>query len=347
MWPLCGSPRMLLLRFQPQFSPVNGSVLLQAFGMKSHPQFDLPRYLSNALSLSIGDVNQRLSCDEGMEDLMNRIVGDEICFNGCSGPMGIAAREIMTDLLASKLDFGRAVPVDYVVWRRTPHEDPWLTRIGGVPWRESSLPWPRSEERGDYDDLEHYSRSAISSWGSVRHFKHFLPRLLELTIEHRDDFLDLAVVFGKLEYAQFATWPQGEQDAVDCFFDEYWKFQLGESIVGAFEDWIDTVLCALSNALPTVQRFLDVWIATRSDNAKRHLAAFILKNDATLLKKGQLSCAFWDTTGQPHSEVIDWLRSEELLGYFDGANDLVIVQDFSYAWSQLMAIRSALAENRT
>ena len=84
MWPLCGSPRMLLLRFQPQFSPVNGSVLLQAFGMKSHPQFDLPRYLSNALSLSIGDVNQRLSCDEGMEDLMNRIVGDEICFSSIS-----------------------------------------------------------------------------------------------------------------------------------------------------------------------------------------------------------------------------------------------------------------------
>ena len=65
-----------------------------------------------------------------------------------------------------------------------------------------------------YEDLERYSRKAISTWGNVRHFKHFLPRLLELTIEHRDDFLDLAVVFGKLKSAQLDTWPQREQNAV-------------------------------------------------------------------------------------------------------------------------------------
>lgn len=196
-----------------------------------------------------------------------------------------------------------------------------------------------------YDDLERYSRKAMSTWGNVRHFKHFLPRLLELTVEHRDDFLDLAVVFGKLKYAQCDTWPQREQDAVNGFFDEYWKYQLADSIVGAFEDSIDTVLCAISNALPTVQRFLELWISTRSDNAKRHLAAFILNNDDTLLKKGRLSNAFWDTTGQPHSEVVNWLRSDTLLGYFDGANDSALVDDFTYAWPQLMAIRSALAEN--
>ena len=198
-----------------------------------------------------------------------------------------------------------------------------------------------------YDDLERYSRKAISTWGNVRHFKHFLPRLLELTIEHRDDFFDLAVVFGKLKYAQFDTWPQREQGAVNGFFDEYWKYQLADSIVGAFEDSIDTVLCAISNALPTVQRFLDVWIATHSDSAKQHLAAFILNNDDTLLKKGQLSNAFWDTRGQPHFKVVNWLQSDAVHGYFDGAYDPALVDDFLYAWPQLMAIRSALAEAQT
>lgn len=198
-----------------------------------------------------------------------------------------------------------------------------------------------------YEDLERYSRKAISTWGNVRHFKHFLPRLFELTIEHRDDFLDLAVVFGKIQYAQFSTWPQREQHAVNCFFDEYWKHQLADSIIGAFEDSIDTVLCAISNALPSIQRFLNAWIATRSENAKRHLAAFILNNDKTLLKTSRLSNAFWDTTSQPHSEVVAWLQSEAVLGYFDGAEDSIFVDDFKYAWPQLMAIRSALAETHT
>jgi hypothetical protein len=195
-----------------------------------------------------------------------------------------------------------------------------------------------------YEELESYSRKAMSTWGNVRHFKHFLPRLLELSIEHRDDFLDLAVVFGKLRYAQFESWLKPERDAVNRFFDEYWEFQLTEPIVGAFEDSIDTVLCSISNALSSVQRFLDVWIATHTDNAKRHLAAFILNNDDTLLKKGRLSSAFWDTTAQPHCEVVNWLKSEAVCGYFDGVDDPVFVDDFSYAWPQLMAIRSALKQ---
>lgn len=198
-----------------------------------------------------------------------------------------------------------------------------------------------------YDDLERYSRKAISTWGNVRHFKHFLPRLLELTIEHRDDFLDLAVVFGKLKYAHFDSWPQRERDAVNRFFDEYWEYQLNHPIIGAFENSIDTVLCSISNALSSVQRFLDSWIATRTDNAKRHLATFILNNDNTLLKKGRLSNAFWETTGQPHAEVINWLQSDAVSGYFDGSDDSVLVDDFSSTWPQLMAIRAALAESRT
>lgn len=197
-----------------------------------------------------------------------------------------------------------------------------------------------------YADLERYSRKAISTWGNVRHFKHFLPRLLELSIDHRDDFLDLAVVFGKIKYAQFDSWPKRESDAVNWFFDEYWQYQLDETIVDAFDDSIDTVLCSLANALSSVQRFLDAWIAKRTDNAKRHLAAFILNNDDTLLKKGRLSSAFWDATGQPHTEVVNWLQSEAVYRFFDGTDDPVLVNDFAYAWPQLMAIRSASAVNK-
>lgn len=197
-----------------------------------------------------------------------------------------------------------------------------------------------------YDDLKFYSQKAISTWGNVRHFKHFLPRLLELSIEHRDDFMDLAVVFGKLKYADFDSWPQIEQDAVNQFFDEYWQYQLAEPTVYAFHDAIDTVLCAIARPLPSVQRFLDVWLATDTDNAKRHLAAFILNNDDTLLEKGRLCNSFWDITAKPHSEVINWLQSDAVFEYLEGPDNPALFGDFAYAWPQLTAIRAALSEER-
>lgn len=198
-----------------------------------------------------------------------------------------------------------------------------------------------------YDDLERYSRKAISTWGTTHHFKHFLPRLFELTVEHRDDFLDLAVVFGKLSVGHFELWPKRERDAVNRFFDGYWGCQLASPIVGAFDDSMDTVLSALSNALPSVQRFLDAWLMTDTDNAKRHLASFILNNSEPLLVRGRLINAFWDASGQAHREVIHWLLSDDLLGYLQGPDNAVLRDDFSYAWPQLMAIRSTLGEAPT
>lgn len=193
-----------------------------------------------------------------------------------------------------------------------------------------------------YDDLERYSRKAITTWGTARHFKHFLPRLLELTVEHRDNFLDLAIVFGKLAHAQFDSWPQQERDAVNQFFDKYWDHELAGGISTVFESSIDEVLCALSGVLPSVQRFLDAWIATRTDNAKRHLAAFILRHDEALLITGRLSGGFWDTSLIPHSEVVTWLQSDTVMNYLDDDGNSSLTGDFSFAQPQLVAIRSSL-----
>ncbi len=197
-----------------------------------------------------------------------------------------------------------------------------------------------------YNDLQRYSRKAISTWGGVEHFKHFLPRLLELSIEHRDDFLDLAVVFGKLKDAKLEEWPQNEQDSVNRFFDAYWQYQLAEPIGDYQEEQIDTVLCAISNAVTSVAHFLTTWTATRSENAKRHLASFILANDESLIIRAKLSNTFWDRAALPHEEVVCWLQSDAMVDYFDGPNDPVLASEFPFAWSQLTAIRAALISHQ-
>lgn len=42
---------------------------------------------------------------------------------------------------------GEAVPVDVFVWASGhDHDRPWLTRLGGYPWRAADAPWPRDKD---------------------------------------------------------------------------------------------------------------------------------------------------------------------------------------------------------
>lgn len=195
-----------------------------------------------------------------------------------------------------------------------------------------------------YEDMEHYASKAMSTWGDVRHFKHFLPRLFELAIEHRDKFLDLAVVFGKLRYAHWQTWPPREVACVDEYLRAYWTYQLNLDIDSPQGDAIDTVLCAEANALESVEPLLTAWLAKDSISAKKHLAAFVLGNDDYLLRKHKLSNAFWDYEAKPHSEVLRWLRSQEVSAYLGNAE---LPEEFAPAKHQLEAVSAALEEAAT
>jgi hypothetical protein len=178
----------------------------------------------------------------------------------------------------------------------------------------------------------------MSTWGDVRHFKHFLPRLLELAIEHRDDFLDLAVVFGKLSYARWQTWPPQEFEAAERFLNAYWEYQLNQDIDDPGDDAIDTVLCAEANARDSVQSLLDMWLTCDLLSARNHLAAFVLLNANYLLQKQTLWNAFWNRESKSHREVIGWLQSDGVSNYL---SEKELTGGFEAARYQLEAIRSA------
>lgn len=72
------------------------------------------------------------------------------------------------------------------------------------------------------EDLSYYAFKAMTTFGMVEDFKHFLPRILELTAKRKlgvDDF----VVLGKLEYGNWTTWDKIEQEAVGQFLKAWWK----------------------------------------------------------------------------------------------------------------------------
>jgi len=56
------------------------------------------------------------------------------------------------------------------------------------------------------NDLDRYAFKAMTTWGDVEDFKHFLPRLLELLV-HKSFIVDTEIVLGKLSYGHWEAWP--------------------------------------------------------------------------------------------------------------------------------------------
>ena len=72
------------------------------------------------------------------------------------------------------------------------------------------------------DDLSKYTFKAMTTWGDVNDFKHYLPRIFEL-IAKTDFIVDTFVVLGKLEFGKWRVWPENEQNAITKFLFAWWE----------------------------------------------------------------------------------------------------------------------------
>jgi hypothetical protein len=74
------------------------------------------------------------------------------------------------------------------------------------------------------DDLAPYHGSAMYTWGDVAHYKHYLPRILELrTFKRNMALINLDDICQKLEYAKWTEWAGDEQDAILQFVQSDWE----------------------------------------------------------------------------------------------------------------------------
>lgn len=98
----------------------------------------------------------------------------------------------------------------------------------------------------------------MTTWGTVGDYKHFLPRLLELVPEPAGITceLDIEVLFGKLRYGKWDTWPEGEQRAIRHYLMALWRFALSVPmdayIIDEYLDGIGQVEDDMSSYLDAV-----------------------------------------------------------------------------------------------
>jgi len=129
-------------------------------------------------------------------------------------------------------------------------------------------------------ELSRYAFKAMTTWGAVDDYKHFLPRILELiALGDNDAFagLQLELVASKMHYGALTEWPSVERDALRTYIDALWREFLGHD-PEMFSDSASEILRGCAHAVGNAQRFLDVWQRNDSFAVRLHLARTIAEH---------------------------------------------------------------------
>lgn len=169
------------------------------------------------------------------------------------------------------------------------------------------------------EDLFWYADEAPNLVGSEPDWKHYLPRILELTVSNDPlDWLDAEIVIGRLAgwpSTPWLEWPSHEIGAVRDLLHGYWIDTLS-SLHDDGGDRVDSALCAISLVEPSIDWYLSEWATFTRTRAARNLVGFLQFN-LVKLTKGLLANPFWDMddalSGANELHVIEWLRSDALL----------------------------------
>jgi hypothetical protein len=164
-----------------------------------------------------------------------------------------------------------------------------------------------------------YQGKAITTWGSVDDFKQFLPRLLELLawrVQGSDlMYIDSFLVFSKLQYAHWRTWPARECTAIADFIESFWIYSIGEPRHPLEFYDIKRQLEDMAAAFTYLSPFLDHWNqAMRQPDcgliAALHLADFIDDSSTRMSKSNRLGWpADWEAQ---EDQILAWLLAEEV-----------------------------------
>lgn len=160
------------------------------------------------------------------------------------------------------------------------------------------------------EDLQYYAFKAMTTWGEVDAFKHYLPRILELISRLEWTGMHVEIVFGKLAYGHWKTWPQKEQEVINSFCTAFWQ-NLVETENPLADSQISAHLRGFLEAGINLPPLLATWLKASSETAVCRLCHFIEEEKYNILKRGRFG---WSKEHQQeHGAVLQqWIRSDEM-----------------------------------
>lgn len=166
------------------------------------------------------------------------------------------------------------------------------------------------------EDLTRFAFKAMTTWGTVEDYKHYLPRILELaaTPEGRAwPGMAYHVILDKLEYGAAGTWPAVEQQALAAYWDAALRATLDVAdYAGLFAETLQELL----PVRPDVASVLAHLAADERPSAVIQTASLVLGTAPQLHRVGRLHA--WPDA--PETAVLEgWLREPARIEYLEAA----------------------------
>jgi hypothetical protein len=199
------------------------------------------------------------------------------------------------------------------------------------------------------DDLERYTFSAIWTWGTVSDFKHFLPRIFELTACGAfQGFPDVEVILAKPRYGDWLEWAPEEREAVTNFLHALWLDLLGKY---PHPLSVNSCLCGIGRCVEDLSFFLQAWAEDTAPSAALHLAEFVEDNQIRSGKRKRflnLHNAYWEERADQERQVSNWLLQPARLAqleraFFDAEGQPEVEQRLSDAKATLTLMQQLVA----
>ena len=191
------------------------------------------------------------------------------------------------------------------------------TEMTGSPLYEDLLKWNKELlskplRELDEDDLSRFTGKAMTTWGSVNDYKHFLPRIFELTAELRTPY-EIWIAFDKLTLAEWKNWPKEEQNVIHDYMIVLWENIVNDNSKKAeweFKDYFSSI----AHFYPNFTDLLKIWTESDSKAGIKHLSEFIVNEQTTLFDRKKIS-GFYDQK-ENAEEFINWILSDKILNKF-------------------------------
>jgi hypothetical protein len=167
-------------------------------------------------------------------------------------------------------------------------------------------------------DLALYSGSAITTVGDDRDYRHFLPRILELSVGSMWIGAEPQVTASRLIMASWRGWPEEQRVAILRFFRSAFAAEIERhpNYAEAAADWF----CALTILGDSPSLTFERWRSSTSTNAALHLASFIIGEAKHVRRHREVRAPFWeDVKIEVRRDVAERLMSEATAKFLETA----------------------------
>ncbi len=123
------------------------------------------------------------------------------------------------------------------------------------------------------DEIGHFMRSAISTYGGIEDYKHFLPRIFELMQLPKSEILDDFITFEKLNYSQWKTWKADEIEAIENYFMALWNETINNETSEFYK--VKEVLSIMIKYV-SLEKALSIWKEVDATNSIHYIVEAIL-----------------------------------------------------------------------